>query len=133
MSLNILSINPANEEVLKEFDAHSDAELERRLAGAADAFRSYRGMPLAQRGKLVTRLAELLEKQKVEYARTITLEMGKLLRAAIQEIEKCALGCRYYADNAARFLADEVVETKGASNFGSSLFSVEWDFELRGH
>src|SRR5688572_20366529 len=117
MSRSILSINPANETVLKEFDAHSDAELEKRLAAAADSFRSYRSMTLADRAKLMTRLAEMIEKQKAEYARTITLEMGKPLRAAVQEIEKCGLGCRYYAQNAARFLADEVIETEGASNF----------------
>jgi succinate-semialdehyde dehydrogenase / glutarate-semialdehyde dehydrogenase len=134
MSRSILSINPANAEVLKRFDAHSEAEMEKRLAAAGAAFRSYRAMPLAERATLMSRLAEMLEKEKAENARMITLEMGKPLRAAVQEFEKCALGCRYYAQNAGRFLADEVIETEGASNFvryqpiGPVLAIMPWNF-----
>jgi len=82
----------------------------------------------------MVQLAELLEGEKREHARTITLEMGKPIRAAVQEIEKCALGCRFYAENAERFLADEPIATNATSSFvryqplGPILAIMPWNF-----
>jgi succinate-semialdehyde dehydrogenase/glutarate-semialdehyde dehydrogenase len=80
------------------------------------------------------RAAEILENEKEAFARTMTLEMGKPINAAMQEAEKCAWVCRYYADNAARHLADEVVETNAAKSYvhfqplGIVLAIMPWNF-----
>ena len=110
MAHRIASINPTTGQLLREFEPHSDAEIERRLQRAADAFREYRRVPIIERARLMTRVSEILEAEKTTHARTMTLEMGKLLRAAVQEVEKCGLACRYYAQNAAAFLADDRVQ-----------------------
>jgi succinate-semialdehyde dehydrogenase/glutarate-semialdehyde dehydrogenase len=130
----ISSINPANGRLLRQFEPHSDAEVERRLRLAADAFREYRRSPLAERTRSMIRMAEMLEFEKKHHARIMTLEMGKPLRAAVQEVEKCAIACRFYAENAARFLADEAVATEGARSFvrhqpiGPVLAVMPWNF-----
>ena len=78
--------------------------------------------------------ADLLEKDKARLARTMTLEMGKLLKAAEEEITKCARGCRFYAENAERFLAEQKIETESAHNFvryepmGTVLAIMPWNF-----
>lgn len=134
MKPDIASVNPTNGQVLKRFDAFSDAAIEQRLCVAVEAFRSYRRMRIEERAAMVTRLAEVLEAEKSHYAKTITLEMGKPLKAARQEVEKCALACSYYAQNAVLFLADEPVTTEGASNFiryealGPVLAVMPWNF-----
>jgi succinate-semialdehyde dehydrogenase/glutarate-semialdehyde dehydrogenase len=134
MDRAIASINPVNGRVLQQFEPHSDAEIEIKLQRAAEAFREYRRFPMAERARLIMRVAEILESEKADHARTMTLEMGKLLRAAIQEIEKCALACRYYAGNAARFLGDEEVATQATRSFvrhqpiGPVLAVMPWNF-----
>jgi len=78
--------------------------------------------------------ADLLEREKESLARIMTLEMGKLLRAAIDEVMKCAKGCRFYAENAERFLADDVIPTKAARSYvryepiGAILAVMPWNF-----
>src|SRR5436309_5280128 len=107
----IASINPATGEKLKEFSPFNDAEIDKRLKSAERAFAHHRREPFAKRAQLMMATAALLEQEKDKFARTITLEMGKLQRAAVEEIEKCARGCRYYAENAERFLEDEPAQT----------------------
>jgi succinate-semialdehyde dehydrogenase/glutarate-semialdehyde dehydrogenase len=130
----IASINPANGRILRQFEPHSDLEVERRLQRAADAFGEYRRMPLAERARRMTRAAGILESEKSSFAHTMTREMGKPLRAAVQEAEKCALACRYYAENAARFLADEEATTGDTRTFvryeplGPVLAVMPWNF-----
>src|SRR5437868_43278 len=92
------SINPATTEVLRTFETHSDAEIESKLQRASDAFREHRRLSFADRAALMQRVADVLESERAEHARTITLEMGKPIRAAVQEIEKCATCCRFYAE-----------------------------------
>ena len=103
----IASVNPFTGQVVRQFEPHSDAEIERRLERAVAAFRARREVPLAERTVRMTRAAVILESGKREFARLMTLEMGKPLRAAVQEAEKCAWACRYYAENAAQLLADQ--------------------------
>src|SRR6266404_9248486 len=105
----IASINPATGEMLKEFSSFSDAEIERRLEQAERAFNRHRREPFANRAQLMLAAAALLEHEKDKFARMATLEMGKLFRAAVEEVEKCARGCRFYAENAERFLENESV------------------------
>jgi succinate-semialdehyde dehydrogenase/glutarate-semialdehyde dehydrogenase len=104
------SVNPATGEVLARYEELSDAALEARLARAAQTFRAWRRRPYAERASLLVRAAEVLEQRKEHFARTMTLEMGKTFKSAVAEAEKCALACRFYAENGERFLADEEVK-----------------------
>ena len=105
----IASINPFTGEKVKEFKPHNDVEIEKTLRQAEAAFDKHRREPFPKRAQLMVEVATLLEREKNELGRTITLEMGKLFRDSVAEIEKCANGCRYYSENAERFLEDEAV------------------------
>jgi succinate-semialdehyde dehydrogenase/glutarate-semialdehyde dehydrogenase len=130
----IASINPATGERLKEFSAFSDAEIERRLEQAERAFNQHRREPFANRAQLVLGAAALLEHEKDKFARIATLEMGKLFHAAVEEIEKCARCCRFYAENAERFLEDELAQTSAGRSYvryeplGPILAVMPWNF-----
>ena len=130
----ITSINPATGEKLKDFKAHSDVEIEKALRSAVAAFEKNRAEPFAKRAQLMMSVATLLEREKQELARTITLEMGKLLRDSAAEIEKCANGCRYYAENAERFLENEAAQTTARRSYlhyepmGAILAIMPWNF-----
>ena len=103
------SINPATGETLAEFSDLTAAELEARLALAADASVRWRFTAIGERAAVVARLGELLEEDKERLGRMMTLEMGKPIRAAVDEAAKCAKACRYYAEHGPGFIADEVV------------------------
>jgi len=130
----IASVNPATGQVLQLFQAHTDQELERRLQLTRDRFREFRRISFTERAGLLNRAAEILEQEKASFGRTMTLEMGKPLRAAIQEAEKCAFACRYYAKNGAGFLANELAPTKGSRSYvrfeplGPVLAIMPWNF-----
>src|SRR2546421_3433641 len=130
----IASINPATGEKLKEFKAHNDAEIEKRLKHAEKAFQHHRGESFPKRVQLMVAAATLLDREKEELARTMTLEMGKLFRASVEEIEKSARGCRYYAENAERFLEDEPAQTGARRSYlryepmGPVLAIMPWNF-----
>ncbi len=130
----ITSINPATGEKLKEFSAFDENEIEKRLKRAERAFAHHRREPFAKRAQLLMAAGSLLEQEKEEFARTITLEMGKLLRAAMDEIMKCARVCRFYAENAERFLEDEPAQTNAARSYvryeplGPVLAIMPWNF-----
>lgn len=130
----ITSINPTTGETLKEFAAFDEKEIAQRLQRAERAFAHHRRNPIPARAELMLTTASLLEREKSNLARIITLEMGKLFRAAVEEIEKCARGCRYYAENAERFLEDEVAQTSAARSFvryeplGPVLAIMPWNF-----
>src|SRR5213082_4278614 len=130
----IATVNPATGQILKSFEALSDAHIEAKLQRAADTFASYRKMPFAERARRMLKTAEILEKEKEAFARIMTTEMGKTLRSAVDEAVKCASACRYYAENAERFLADEIVETSAKKSFvrylpiGPVLAVMPWNF-----
>ncbi|HRT58743.1 MAG TPA: NAD-dependent succinate-semialdehyde dehydrogenase [Candidatus Paceibacterota bacterium] len=130
----LVSLNPATGEVLGRFPEHDEVEVERRLAAAAEAFRQHRGTSFGQRAECLRRAAEVLETDKARWARIMTLEMGKPIRAAVQEVEKCAWACRYYAENGEGFLADEAVQTAAARSgvkyqpLGPVLAVMPWNF-----
>ena len=128
------SVNPATGEAFAQTEAHPEAEVERRLARAAQAFHLWRKRPVQERARLVARAAEVLEAGKERFGRLMTQEMGKTLSSAIAEAEKSAWGCRYYAENAERFLADEQVETGAALSYrrylpiGPVLAVMPWNY-----
>src|SRR6266508_1898862 len=130
----IASINPATGEKLKEFSPFDDAEIAKRLKLAENASSKYRRTRFIDRSVLLEAVAELLFQEKKKFAEIITLEMGKLLRASVEEIEKCARGCRFYAENGERFLQDEPAQTDAAESYvqyqplGPVLAIMPWNF-----
>src|ERR1700691_1060249 len=130
----IATVNPATGEVLKTFEPLTAAQIEEKLQRAASAFAQHRRTSFADRASKMMRAAEILEKEKDECAHLMTLEMGKPLRAAVAEALKCAMGCRYYAENAEKFLTDEIVETGARRSFirylpiGPVLAVMPWNF-----
>jgi succinate-semialdehyde dehydrogenase/glutarate-semialdehyde dehydrogenase len=135
----IATINPATGETLKTFDEISDAELERCLAAAARAHESYRLTSFAQRAGWMRRAADILDDEGDQIAAMMTTEMGKTLTAARQEVAKCATACRFYAEQAEGFLADEPADAAavGAERayatyqpLGPVLAIMPWNFPL---
>jgi succinate-semialdehyde dehydrogenase/glutarate-semialdehyde dehydrogenase len=132
MAIN--STNPATGETLKTFDPLTSDQIEKKLAAAARAFDQHRRDSFAKRALLLMGAASLLEKEKDRLARIITLEMGKLLSVSVDEILKCVRACRFYAENAERFLEDEPVQTQAARSFvryqplGAVLAIMPWNF-----
>jgi succinate-semialdehyde dehydrogenase/glutarate-semialdehyde dehydrogenase len=130
----IASINPATGETLRTFEPLSDQQLEEKVQLALETFHSYRRTGLAERVPLMLRAAEILEAEKKDLARIMTVEMGKPINAAVQEAEKCAWVCRYYAENAERHLADEIIETNATKSYvhfqplGVVLAVMPWNF-----
>jgi succinate-semialdehyde dehydrogenase/glutarate-semialdehyde dehydrogenase len=130
----IASINPATGETLRKFSALSAEQIEQKLQVAADVFRTHRRTPFADRARMMSRAGEILENDKHELGKLMTIEMGKPLKAAVGEAEKCAWVCRYYAENAERHLADQIVETDAKKSFvrfqplGPVLAVMPWNF-----
>jgi len=130
----ITSINPSTGEKLKDFAAFEQKEIGRRLDRAQRAFDQHRREPIARRADLMMAAASVMESEKTALAEMITQEMGKLYSAAIDEVEKCVRGCRFYAENAARFLEDEPAQTSAARSFvryeplGTILAVMPWNF-----
>src|SRR5216117_1329689 len=130
----IASINPATGEKLQEFSPFDGAEMEKRLARAEKAFSIYRRTTFTDRSVFLEATAELLFQEKKKFAEIITLEMGKLFRDSVAEIEKCASGCQFYAENGERFLEDEAAQTDAAESYvqyqplGPVLAIMPWNF-----
>jgi succinate-semialdehyde dehydrogenase/glutarate-semialdehyde dehydrogenase len=130
----IATINPATGEVIKKFDALTDALVDEKIAKAAKTFQSYRKTSFADRARWMTKAAEILETEREPIGRLMTLEMGKTLPSAIAEAEKCAGACRYYAEHAAKFVADEIIQTSASKSFiryqplGIVLAVMPWNF-----
>jgi succinate-semialdehyde dehydrogenase/glutarate-semialdehyde dehydrogenase len=130
----ITSINPATGGEIKTFESLTDEQIDEKLGLAARAFRRYWKTPFSDRAKKMVRAAEILEEEKEEFARLMTSEMGKTFTAAVAEAEKCAWVCRYYAENAERFLSDEAAETGAARSYvryqplGPILAVMPWNF-----
>jgi succinate-semialdehyde dehydrogenase / glutarate-semialdehyde dehydrogenase len=130
----ISTVNPATGEEVRSFEELSDEQVEQKIQLAAETFREYRKTPFSERSRMMLRAAEILEEEAEEFGRIMTTEMGKTLAAATAEANKCARGCRFYAENAERFLADEEIELEGARAFvryqpvGPILAVMPWNF-----
>src|ERR1700674_1525376 len=130
----IATINPATGELLKTFEPLSDAQIEEKVHLAEETFPKFRSLSFAERGRMMMKAADILEAEKNELAKLMTLEMGKTLRSAVDEAVKCAWACRYYAEHAERFLADEPVETPASRSFiryqpmGVILVIMPWNY-----
>ena len=130
----IASINPGTGETLKTFKALSAAQIEEKLQLAAETFRTYRHTPMSERARMMQRAGDILETDKLRLGKMMTAEMGKPIKAAVAEAEKCAWVCRYYAENAEQHLADQVVETNARKSYvhfqplGPVLAVMPWNF-----
>src|SRR5689334_23470213 len=130
----IQTVNPATGEQLREFVPLTAGDIEAKLARADEARHRWARVPIAERAAVVRRAGDLLEERKERYGRLMTLEMGKTYKSAVEESAKCAMGCRYYADHAESFLADELVDTKGETGYiafqpiGAVLAIMPWNF-----
>jgi succinate-semialdehyde dehydrogenase / glutarate-semialdehyde dehydrogenase len=130
----IATINPATGETLKTFNPLTSEEIEAKLALAQASFEQYRHISIAQRGEWLNEAAEILQRDRDRYGPIMTLEMGKPIKSALAEVEKCAWVCRYYAENAAKFLADVPAVSDGSQSFlryqplGAVLAVMPWNF-----
>lgn len=132
MSFN--SINPATGELLATHNAHSPEEIKNILQLTQKAQLGWAQTSFEERSGLMHAAAAELESSRDQYARSITLEMGKPLSQSLAEVDKCALVCRYYADNAESFLEIEQIETDYTHSFvsfqplGVILAVMPWNF-----
>ena len=131
-----VSINPANNQLLKTYESLTAAEVEERLNTAVRSFQKWRNTTYKTRANALRKAAEILLLEKAAIAATVTAEMGKPIAAAIAETEKCALACQHYAENGERYLADEDVPTNASRSFvryqplGVILAVMPWNFPL---
>jgi len=134
--MKLTSINPATGELIETFDEISDADLEAALQRARQTFRTYRSTSFAERAGWLQRAAQILENESDTWARMMTREMGKTYKAALAEAQKCASGCRYFAENGARFLADEAIKTEADDSYvrylplGPILAVMPWELPV---
>ncbi len=130
----IESINPATGELIERFTPHTPSEVAATLAAAFAAWQGWREHPMAARAPLMHRAAELLREGVDHHARLMSEEMGKPIREARGEVEKCAWVCDYYADTAATHLAVEPAESDGSKAYvrfdplGPVLAVMPWNF-----
>ncbi|HXJ44725.1 MAG TPA: aldehyde dehydrogenase family protein, partial [Bryobacteraceae bacterium] len=132
--MSIQSINPATGELLATFDPLSPEAVEGRLQSSSAAFALWKRTSFSERARLLCRAAEILEAESERLGRLMTAEMGKPVRPAIDEVRKSATGCRFYADNAARFLSDTDIATSAKRSYvryepmGAVLAIMPWNF-----
>jgi len=128
------SINPFTEEVMQKFSLMTTWELNGQVKKSREAYVKWRDMSVADRVTLLTRLAEVLRAEKRRYAELITREMGKPIREALAEVEKCAVLADYYAGNAVKFLSPEEIKTEAKKSYvmfqplGIVLAVMPWNF-----
>jgi succinate-semialdehyde dehydrogenase / glutarate-semialdehyde dehydrogenase len=132
--MGITTINPTTGETLKTFQELTNEQIDAKLELAASTFKAQRKTSFADRARAMTRAAEILDHEKQEFGKLMTIEMGKPIKAAISEAEKCAWVCRYYAENAERHLADQIVQTDAKQSYvrfqplGPVLAVMPWNF-----
>jgi succinate-semialdehyde dehydrogenase/glutarate-semialdehyde dehydrogenase len=128
------SINPYNNQQVGNFIALTAIELDKKLDKSQKAFTTWPKVPIAERCQLIKKAGQVLRDNVEEYAKMITLEMGKPISESRIEVNKCAWVCDYYADNGETFLADEIIATDAAQSFvkhdpiGAILAIMPWNF-----
>ncbi|MER5455058.1 NADP-dependent succinic semialdehyde dehydrogenase [Micromonospora sp. NPDC002389] len=137
--MSIATTDPRTGQVLKTYEAMSDAQVDAAIERTDLAYRDLRSTTIAQRGRWLEAAADLLEAERDEIARVMTTEMGKTLAASKAEVTKCAGACRFYARHAAEFLADRPADASAVSAtrafvryqpIGPVLAVMPWNFPL---
>lgn len=128
------SINPYNSEVVGSYTGLTDSALSAKLEDSNNAFSAWSKVPMEERTRLMYNAGKVLRENVEEYARMITLEMGKPITESRGEVNKCAWVCDYYAEHAAAFLADEIIETDASKSYvkhdpiGAVFAIMPWNF-----
>ena len=128
------SINPASEELIAEYPDHTPEQVREALNRAGEAFRQWRSTGFDHRGRLMHRAAEILRERSAGFSTLMTREMGKPIAQAEAEVEKCALCCDHFADNAERYLAVEQIDSDADRSYvrfdplGAVLEIMPWNF-----
>ena len=128
------SVHPFDQSVIETFPTMNSAAVAVKLGIASKAFQEWRKTSISERSKLMLNVASIIREKKDEYARVITLEMGKLLSEAKAEVEKSATACEYFATNAEEFLKDQSISTEAKQSFvafqpiGAVLAIMPWNF-----
>ncbi len=129
------SINPANLQIIKTYTRKCQpSEVNSIIDLTNSAFEEWKDTSFDHRSKLMMKAADVLRKNKEEYSKLMTLEMGKPISQSRAEVEKCAWVCEYYAENAEKFLADELIQTDASKSFvsfqplGIVLAVMPWNF-----
>ncbi|MGH8274350.1 MAG: NAD-dependent succinate-semialdehyde dehydrogenase [Gammaproteobacteria bacterium] len=126
-------INPATGKGIRNFDWHTSKDVERKLEAASNAFRVWREYSFEQRGACLKAVAERLRSERKQHAALMTEEMGKPVREALGEVEKTASCCEHYANHAAGYLANEVIESDATRSWvqylplGTVLGILPWN------
>lgn len=134
--MSIKSINPTTEETLKEFNEHSETYVQEAIERSVQAFTHQKAQTFKQRAVKMNKVADILEKNADKYAQLMTQEMGKPIAQAKAEAEKCAWVCRFYAENAEKFLSDKQVKTDKKKSYvtylpiGPILAVMPWNFPM---
>ncbi|WP_295771835.1 NAD-dependent succinate-semialdehyde dehydrogenase [uncultured Mucilaginibacter sp.] len=132
--MSIQSVNPANGQVIKVYEAHTDEQVAYKIKQTYDAWLRWRKSDSSLRSNLLLKLAAVLNKRKSELAELMAVEMGKPVKQGASEIDKCAAVCEYYADNAAKFLQEQIIETEAQKSYvtfnpiGVVLAVMPWNF-----
>ena len=132
--MNIASINPATGKLLKKYHAHTPKQVEQKIAQTHKAWLSWKNTSYDERCRLLKAMAGVLDSRKKEFAILMAQEMGKPVAQGVAEIEKCASVCNYYAENGAKFLSDQIIETEASKSFvsfqpiGVVLAIMPWNF-----
>lgn len=130
----ITSVNPSTGTPIRNYEFHGDSAVDEALTAAVEAQRQWRQVPVEERVGLLSRMAAVLREGKAEYAALITEEMGKPIAESEAEIEKCAYNCDFYAEHAARYLADEDVLSNATESvvafdpLGIVLAIMPWNY-----
>ena len=128
------SIHPFDQSLVEEFPLMTSSDVQTKLSLASKAFSDWKKTSFAHRSSLMLKVASIIRNNKDEYARTITLEMGKLLSEAKAEVEKSATACEYFAQHAEEFLKDQTIVTEAKRSFvafqpvGALLAIMPWNF-----
>jgi succinate-semialdehyde dehydrogenase / glutarate-semialdehyde dehydrogenase len=128
------SVNPYNQQTINEFPVDPEKVIGAKIENAFKQFRDWRARSLSERAGCVARVGEILKKEKEKYALVITAEMGKTIKEARAEIEKCANACDFFSNEAERMLRDQLIATEARKSLitfqplGPVLAIMPWNF-----
>lgn len=132
--MSLVSINPFTEKIIKNFDEYSVSETESIIIKTDAAQNKWRKTDFSFRKNLMLKAAKILKEKSRKYAEILTLEMGKPIKQAVAEVEKCAWVCEYYGENAETMLAKEIIKTDASESYvrfdplGVVLAVMPWNF-----
>lgn len=132
--MSMRAVNPATEEEIASYDELNEDQVYVEIDRAHEAFQEWKQVSFPERRGHMLKAASVLRDNRSSYAKILTVEMGKPIKQALQEVEKCAWVCEYYAENAERILGREPVETDASESYvqfdplGVILAVMPWNF-----